>query len=121
MIYPFALTFGPELEGRFFPVSEKAIISKITKLNDFQTQIEGKVFKNRDCEFITVEWHLISESGSSVIVPVKFDRASRINMPGPIEFGPWSLNIDEESALLNTKAYALHNCHPFWITKTRFW
>jgi len=115
---PAVFTVGPLLESRFFPVVSRADIF------DQASEADGVIFhvrfrKMRQCEFLGLAWYegpvrRLVEFQPSVteVVPV------RTRPKGFQQAGPW--RIGGLRSLRGTRAYALHRCHPLWITITDF-
>jgi len=121
LIWPILVTFGPDIEGRLFPVVVSTELTKITEEDETHSMIYGTSRKIRKCSFYKMEWYYGSPRGENVLVPLEVMERSRIRDNGEFTFGPWMLNLDKELARKESFAIVYHRCHPFWMTKTHFW
>ena len=110
--------FAGGVEGRFFPVANNAAISNMEPLPGGSTRMWGTFEKHRDCAFVRLEWW-IGDPKTGARVPVIFEERAKDRSEGVAEFGPWSLRMSPHE-ILNSTAFVVHSCHPFWDTVTLF-
>lgn len=116
---PAVFSVGPIVETRLFPVYTKTRV-----LEEVADQLGVEFFleftKRRQCEFLGLAWY----SGPTRY-PVRFEPGSSGSLAtltrpiGKHRAGPWQ--VLGLQTLRNTRASALHRCHPLWITTTEFY
>jgi hypothetical protein len=108
---------GPWLESRIFPVTTAAEV--LNEEPDLQgVNFEVRFRKLRRCRFLGLAWYVGERR-----VPVNFEPDAELSpstrpVGGQIA-GPWRL--PGVRYLAGTRAWALHQCHPLWITFTKFY
>ena len=114
-LVPSFFTLGPVVETRFFPVTTRAQVA------DPYTDGDGVLFhvrfeKLRSCEFIGLAWY---EGDFRLRLDFEPDTGGPVSRPtGPHVIGPW--RVAQLRDLHQTHAWAMHRCHPLWVTFTRF-
>ena len=112
----FVAVFAPllsSLEGYALPVTNKLNITS-TVVDKAGLIIEGSFDKQRNCEFISLEWR--TPLGQRVEYSFLEDYEPISRPTGDQIIGPWLLfKVDR---LDDLEAIVTHQCHPLWQTKT---
>lgn len=114
--------YMPAIEGRFAPVA-KAVKVSIKRDGTQAVIIVGEMDKHRACTFEEISAYLVNNvTGTRVIVPINFQETIKLFPPGDHPWGPWKLNTPLwRTELRSLEIITLHDCHPFWPTRTVFW
>lgn len=121
LVWPLLSSIGPRLEGWAIPVVADTHIERYEPSGEVWSLIYGSTRKIRDCKFIRLDWSYGDESGASVIVPVTFLEGPRVRSGGWFDFGPWRVELEPDKIDGSSFAYAVHRCHPLWLTESKFW
>lgn len=120
MLGLFVLHFGGIVEGRVFPVTRDTELMRIEPDGVNRSLVWGRSVRQRECSFVRLEWRIGSPHHYAVI-DVEFLESSKVRGGGVFEFGPWRLHATEAQITGRSFATAVHRCHPFWLTETRFY
>lgn len=128
IVMPVLFTAGPRHEGDWFPVTSPAEIVSIQAVSGGNASLIYVVFeKYRDCEFIGLSWSEIRSDGVLARARIDFrpdgvrDDTDVNRVRGRQSAGPWLISLPPELLVSHSFAVASHRCHPFWLTKTRFY
>ena len=115
------IVIGPRFEGRLFPVIGQVEITDVeeSKCEDC-VSISGRFEKLRECTFIDLLVVYQVPNRGHVGVPVRFTNGPIVRGEGAHHFGPWEIDLSVRQFEENTIIEAFHQCHPFWVTVTRF-
>lgn len=117
---------GPVLETRWNPVLDKLQIQSVTPISDKESELFVAFRKRRDCEYVGMAW--FRDDGQNGL-----DRVALVQMrpPGDVtppnrplglqRAGPWHVAIPADQIRTKSVVEVLHRCHPFWMTRTRFY
>ena len=121
--------FGRPIEGFLFPVVTHFNVSKIeaqlVRLDDKpinEITVTGDMIIARRCDrFVGFNIEGSDADGSLTDLDFKFRDNVRSDKtrrgPGYHKWGPWTIDIPNEHIDF-VKLYSVHDCHPFWFTKT---
>ncbi len=116
---PAVFSVGPIVETRLFPVfSQTRVFAETANRAGVEFHLEFR--KRRQCEFLGLAWY-----AGPTRFPVRFEPNATEppqSLTRPIGFhrdGPWQ--ILGLWSLQETTAFAMHRCHPLWITMTEFY
>jgi hypothetical protein len=109
---------GPSLESRLLPVTTHAVVTEEVE------DATGVLFfvnfvKRRQCEFLGLAWYIGARRVPVDFTPTDQQRVLGTRPAGPQEAGPW--HLPGVRTLEGTQAWALHRCHPLWLTVTEFY
>lgn len=116
---PAVFSVGPLVETRLFPVVNQTKIFD-EKVNKTGVEFHLEFHKRRQCEFLGLAWY-----AGPTRFPVRFEPDATMppqSLTRPIGFhrdGPWQ--VLGLWSLEQTRAIAMHRCHPLWITITEFY
>ncbi|MEM7490058.1 MAG: hypothetical protein AAF390_13140 [Pseudomonadota bacterium] len=115
---PTVFAIGPLVESRAFPVTTRAEVLEET-IGDEGVSFFVRFGKRRQCEFLGLAWY-----DGERRLPIEFEPGAGVTAPatrpmGGHFAGPWFLR--GMRTLAGTRAWALHRCHPLWITFTEFY
>lgn len=116
---PTVFAAGPRIETTFFPVTTHArVLEPHADQDRLGIRFSVRFEKLRGCEFLGLAWY-----DGDYQLRVEFepyaDEAPRTRPPGRQATGPW--RIGGIRTLEGTHAWALHRCHPLWVTFTEFY
>lgn len=115
------VVIGPRLEGRLFPVVDQVTITDVKQSGCGDcVSISGHFHKVRECTFLDLLVVYQVPNGGRVGVPVRFTQGAIVRGAGIHDFGPWEIDLSVRQFEENTIVEAFHQCHPFWVTVTRF-
>lgn len=115
------IVIGPRLEGRLFPVVDQVTITDVEESGCGDcVSISGHFEKLRECTFLDLLVVYQVPNGGRVGVPVRFTNGTIVRGEGIHDFGPWEIDLSVRQFEDNTVVEAFHQCHPFWVTVTRF-
>ena len=117
-VWPTAVTFGPEIEGRVFPVVSHTTFKHSIPVDFNVTAVWGSFHKERECSFKRLEWYQTASGLPDVIVPVTYLEGAKNRGEGLHEFGEWRVNMAHGMVESNSLIIAFHRCHPLWLTET---
>ncbi len=116
------LVLGPRIEGRLFPVVNNVVIDDLRESTCGNCIIVTGTFdKLRECTFLDLLVVYRTPDGGEVGVPVRFTEGVLVRDTGVQEFGPWEIDLSPRQFEQSTIVEAYHQCHPFWVTVTRFY
>ncbi|MGB3555857.1 MAG: hypothetical protein WBA25_14600 [Jannaschia sp.] len=118
---PAVFTAAPLLEGRLFPVTKDTMVVGQDVMRD-GTRFDVKFRKVRNCTFLGLAWYAGRTQLPFDFGPPDLTReptATLSRAVGLQRAGPW--RIYGQARIEDLRAFALHRCHPFWITTTRFY
>ena len=117
----------PKIEGRFYPVVQNVIVDQLELELELEMDTEhdsieltGSFEKIRDCVFLDLLVIYQTPDGGEVGVPVRFTEGTLYRGAGIHDYGPWEVDLSVHQFTSNTVVEAYHQCHPFWVTVTRF-
>ena len=120
-VAPFVVAFAPYIEGRLLPVVEDAEITRTKAISSTETMIFGEAKKLRNCKFKDIDFRFKDRPNSpGVFVRWEFIEGTKDRSGGWFDFGPWKLWLKAGDILNKTESYVYHECHPLWLTKTKF-
>lgn len=115
-------TYGPIIEGIYFPVTENTQIQKRIPLDEGKTELWGVSKKIRpECSYAKLEWWYGNPNGNKVLIPSLIEEKAKIRGGGWFEWGPWVVKLDPLLVKNESFAVVYHSCHPFWLTETLFY
>lgn len=117
---------GPWLEMRYWPVLSKLEILRIEPQSPLHADMYVQFTKERDCQYIGMAWFKGLRSGGFervLVIPMRDpkDTGSPNRPLGTQRAGPWRISMLAEEVKTNSFANIFHQCHPFWITHTKFY
>ena len=117
---------GPAMETRWNPVLDKLQIQSITPLSDKESELYVAFRKRRDGEYVGMAWFRDDgEAGLERVALVQMRRPGDVTPPnrplGLQRAGPWHVAIPAGEVRARSVVEVLHRCHPFWMTRTRFY
>jgi len=113
-------TFGGRLEGWIYPVVLHTEITQMEVVDEYSTRIWGEADKVRDCTFVSISWY-IGTPESSALVALRIEERSELRPAAGFSFGPWVVRLTPNEISEYSFAKTLHQCHPFWLTESRFY
>lgn len=111
----------PYIEGRLLPVVTSAHVTTVSPTKEYGwVEIYGELDKLRDCSFVDLEFMYETALGKAVTVQHRFAEPSAVRPAGNFNFGPWLIQVtpDQLRSEANVYAYAVHDCHGLYHTKT---
>ena len=120
MLLLFASYFGGQIEGRFFPVIDKTVVTHVERDIENRSLVWGHAMQLRDCSFVRLEWRIGTPAHYAAIDVVFLDVAE-LRPDGVFDFGPWKLHATPDQVMKRSFATVVHRCHPLWNTETVFW
>lgn len=115
----YVYTFTGQIEGYILPVVNDTEITRIEPVGRFYSRVWGSSNRIRECDFAGLEWEF-NAAPRSVAVSVVFEEGTVIREQGRFDFGPWLIHLSPNQLRFST-AFALHECHPFFTTRSVFW
>lgn len=117
-----ALTLGPVVETRFFPVYSKFRINTLVETPDGGSAVTFAFTKLRDCQPAGINWFIGEPGGAYRQIELLSTRPTGgppVNRP----LGDHISNIytiDVAPDVLRDQGFAsiYSNCHPFWVTRS---
>ena len=113
-------TFGGRLEGWLYPVVSATHITQTEPVDEYSTRIWGEANKIRDCAFVSISWY-IGTPESHALVAMNIEERSNLRPAENFSFGPWVVKLTPDELRDHSFAKTLHQCHPFWLTESRFY
>lgn len=113
-----AFSLGPKIEGALLPVTKRLTINQVEPIDANTSHISGVFEKQRDCDFLELEWLFVNQSGNGVGVEYEFLEPSQIRASGDHSFGPWRVDIRADMLADHSRVEAFHRCHSLWVTRT---
>lgn len=119
----FAVDAAGRLEGKHFPVVERAEIVVSDKISDDPnvTRFEGTARKLRNCEFNRIYWRIGKPGESQAPAQITILESDKVRTPGEFSFGPWITRMTPRDLLYNSEGIVVHDCHPLWQTISTFY
>lgn len=116
------LVLGPRIEGRLFPVVGDVVITSQAEVDCGNCiSLFGTFQKLRECTFLDLLVIYQTPDKGEVGVPVRFTNGAVVRTEGLHSFGPWEVDLSPRQFEQSTIVEAYHECHPFWVTVTRFY
>lgn len=118
-IYLIFISFGPGIEGRFFPVIGNYQLDNIRSLQDGGFSFRPTFTKERDCTYFGVTWFAQDADGN--LTRIQLGRQSN---QGPPVTGPTGKRLGERQTLFppqgTVSIFGLnhHECGTPWQTRT---
>lgn len=108
------------LEGRLKPVVRDVELLSAGQTSDAYVT-HWKFFKDNECDFIDLTFYEGKRDGvfSLIVSDISPGREDTSRPPGENLAGPWYHYTLTPPT--NWFADVRHRCHPFWITRTKFW
>lgn len=121
MVVVFGVSVGPELEGSLLPVFDEITIKRLETASEDSVRVWGSGRKIRaHCEYKGIEWN-VGDTITSADAPVIIEERSKARSSGNFDFGPWVIKVKLDDFERNSFSYTYHKCHPFYLTKTKFY
>lgn len=115
----FVLGLGPWID-RQFPVVDPFTVTD-TSCDGGCVKIEGWLEKQRDCKLVEVYARYLVPNEMPRIMEVQFldrEKPQLITRPlGTQIWGPWRVRVPPGPG--EVELHAVHQCHPFWETRTK--
>lgn len=105
------------IEGRLNPVIRDFRITSIQETEDGATVIRAEGIKVRNCALRGVDWSLIEDDLESA-VGFNNREIQRVNPPGKLKMGPWTVYASKDQILESGRVVMVHRCHFAFRTRT---
>lgn len=124
MIALFVHDNAGDIEGRLFPVMGPLSLSapEAAPPPDHRTRWHVRTVKQRDCDFVRVDWYLGPRTGRRVRVQAVFVDPPRLHPTGQEQGRAILISLDAAEVLGNSHADVIHRCRwrP-WYTRSRLY